>query len=101
MAKARSLYAEWIARKVCCVCSGQAYHEDVGEWLSIPHHVKTRGAGGKEEGNLVPLCQSCHNRIHAMGAARFQDMCGVSVYLIARKLGNEWLPIKGKAECDG
>jgi hypothetical protein len=32
------------------------------------HHVRTRGSGGHDiPENLMPLCKSCHVKIHAIG----------------------------------
>lgn len=36
------------------------------------HHVKSRGSGGSDEvWNLMPLCQRCHNIVHANGLSTF------------------------------
>ena len=36
------------------------------------HHIKTRGAFGDDvEHNLLPLCRSCHIRVHAKGLLGF------------------------------
>lgn len=37
-----------------------------------PHHVKTRGAGGKDTlDNLMPLCREHHTEIHKIGKKTF------------------------------
>lgn len=75
--KAR-LYAEQfgpeaeVIRQLPCVACGH-------EAPSIPHHVKSRGAGGRREAQ-VPLCQSdprfgylgCHEELHAVGRRTFE-----------------------------
>lgn len=39
------------------------------------HHVKSRAAGGGDESeNLMPLCFTCHERIHRVGAKKFSEM---------------------------
>jgi hypothetical protein len=36
-------------------------------------HVKTRGAGGADAGNIVPLCRRHHAMQHAVGIRTFQS----------------------------
>lgn len=43
----------------CCAC-GAAPPSD-------PAHVRSRGAGGKDRGNVVPLCRRCHDLQHQSG----------------------------------
>ena len=38
-----------------------------------PHHVRSRGAGGMDESNLVPLCRIHHTECHAIGRLTFED----------------------------
>jgi hypothetical protein len=39
----------------CCNC---------GDWPpSDPHHVKSRGAGGRDD-STIPLCRACHQLTH-------------------------------------
>jgi len=40
---------------------------------SDPHHVRTRGAGGKDNANLVPLCREHHQELHTIGVLTFED----------------------------
>lgn len=36
-----------------------------GTWGLVPHHIKRRGAGGKDiPGNRVWLCWKCHDEVH-------------------------------------
>jgi len=42
----------------CHLCAG---------WSEHLHHVKTRGAGGKDFENLLPVCVLCHDKIHVTG----------------------------------
>lgn len=34
---------------------------------SDPHHVRTRGAGGHDRGNLIPLCRFAHDEVDSLG----------------------------------
>lgn len=54
--------AERVRAMPCCAC-GHAAPSD-------PHHMKSRGAGGKAK-DLVALCHSCHVAVHAQGAITF------------------------------
>ena len=39
---------------------------------NLPHHIKTRGAGGWDEhANLLRLCVWCHGEIHSKGVKRY------------------------------
>jgi hypothetical protein len=48
----------------CCSCGAPP--------PSDPDHVRTRGAGGRDAGNVVPLCRRCHQQRHALGVLRWQ-----------------------------
>jgi len=48
----------------CLVC---------GAWMPDLHHVKSRGAGGKDEKNIVPLCRVHHTECHTIGRLTFED----------------------------
>ena len=60
-----------------------------------PHHVKTRGSGGKDwnpdgSGNLVPLCPGHHREIHTIGRLTFAEKYKLDLPAKAKKYG-EWL----------
>jgi hypothetical protein len=44
-------YIAWIKERDCLNC---------GKRPVDPAHIKTRGAGGDDRKNVVPLCRSCH-----------------------------------------
>lgn len=89
-------YAEWIRTQPCCIA--EPPNEDALPWefpglaaLQTRHaaHVRSRGAGGRAMGNLVPLCWWHHREQHAMGIKSFQkkykiDLSGVASALAAR-----------------
>lgn len=68
----------------CCVCQASP--------PSDPHHVVSRGAGGKDAGNAVPLCRFHHGELHTIGLLTFQEKHSVNLRLVASHL---------LAHCDG
>ena len=46
-------------------------------------HIKSRGAGGKDERNIVPLCRSHHREQHTIGIQSFAAKYGLDLPLIA------------------
>ena len=57
-------YAQYAMEHLAC----EACHGD----SVLPHHIRTRGAGGDDaKENLLSLCGDCHRRIHALGGNRF------------------------------
>jgi hypothetical protein len=43
-----------------------------GSLAEAPHHLRTRGAGGKDDaGNLLALCAMHHRQVHDAGAETF------------------------------
>ena len=40
---------------------------------SDPHHVRSKGAGGRDRSNLVPLCRIHHTECHTIGRITFED----------------------------
>ena len=44
------------------------------------HHIKSRGAGGKNEGNTVGLCRRAHDQLHTMGSKSFPLAYGVNLW---------------------
>lgn len=57
-------FKDWIKKQPCIVglsCMGRIHC----------HHIKTRGAGGKDESNLLPLCAKHHYELHKIGKDTF------------------------------
>jgi len=59
---------------------------------TVIHHIVTRGAYGRDrkgfdvKGNLMWLCQECHNEVHR-GCETFFNKCGIPEVLeLARQL---------------
>lgn len=60
------------------------------EGLGEPHHVKSQGAGGKDEGNLLPICAIHHTMGHTRGWQTFQREHGLNLFALARLLWEAW-----------
>jgi hypothetical protein len=60
----------------CLVCGARP---------SDPHHVKSRGAGGRDE-HCVPLCRTHHDYFHSAGRLSFETRFGVDLYSEAARL---------------
>ena len=43
----------------------------------VAHHVKTKGAGGKDKGGTIPLCVLHHDEWHFRGRTSFQMKYGI------------------------
>jgi hypothetical protein len=87
-------HAGWVATLPCCVCMPEHYHAPLKPFLlnpdnrdsriSEPHHVRTRGAGGRED-DCVPLCRRHHGEIErpGWGPATFEATYRVDLTAIA------------------
>ena len=57
-----------------------------------PAHVKSRGAGGPDIGNIVPLCARHHHQQHSVGIKTFQAIYDLDLAKIAAKLALAYDP---------
>lgn len=83
-------YQEFIRGYACLIRSIplEAYGRcPLGIFGSECAHVKSRGAGGDDIGNCVPLCRYHHQQQHALGIRSFQKKYGLDLYAIAADLG--------------
>ena len=64
----------------CCVPSCRALPP------SDPAHVRSRGAGGKDWANVVPLCNRHHRQSHDVGIESFQRMHNVVLEVVAGRI---------------
>jgi len=79
--------ADYVRGLRCCSC------ERLGP--SDPAHVKSRGAGGHArldngDGNLIPLCRTCHNLQHLQGWGAIFTDGREGAELIARSVGEDF-----------
>lgn len=84
LAKRRSeqfgAHADAIRQLPCSVCGKRG--------PSDPHHVRSRGAGGKAD-VLVPLCRRDHDLLHQIGRVSFEKRYNVDLEATARRLAGE------------
>ena len=73
----------------CLVCERQETERRHYERVH-PHHVRTRGAGGKDVGNVVPLCGDHHGGLHAVGRGTFEKLHGVDLVALAEGVTMKW-----------
>ena len=79
-------YPEWVAGFRCCVGYyglDQDYICPSGFLGSEPAHIKSRGAGGTDAANIVPLCRHHHTEQHAMGIKSFQRKYSIDLRALA------------------
>ena len=82
-------YQEWI-RGFACIAGdrdGILRACALGSAVIECAHVKSRGAGGDDIGNCVPLCHYHHQQQHTIGIRSFQQRHGLDLYAIAADLG--------------
>ena len=75
----------WRARLACDARGRFLEHRCVGRIQAC--HVKSRGAGGKDVGNLYPGCALAHDEQHRIGIPAFQKRWGINLAKIAAGLG--------------
>jgi hypothetical protein len=94
-------YADWIRQRVCIVEGSVWHHYQVYQRVPGPAywteaaHVRSRGAGGRAEGNLVPLCVMHHREQHEDGIQSFQARYGLDLRAIAASL---WATYQAQTE---
>ena len=55
------------------------------------HHVRTRGAGGADRANLIPLCGRHHAEWHTIGRQSFQRRWGLDAVAEAAELAAQFV----------
>jgi hypothetical protein len=78
-------YCAWI-RTLTCLLAGRANCAGRVECA----HVKSRGAGGDDHANTVPLCTRHHREQHRDGIETFQWVCQFDLAAIAADLAERY-----------
>ena len=81
---------KWVADRACCICCVWSSPAATCAGTVDPHHVRTRGAGGGEVANLVPLCRAHHDELHQMGRKSFALKYGVNLVELAQEYTLRW-----------
>lgn len=87
-------YAEWIREQWCVMLGWTSTYRRIparkpahGCWtFTEAAHVKSRGAGGHAECNLIALCTRCHGELHHVGRKSFEAKYGIQLGAIAADL---------------
>lgn len=73
-------FAQWVADFRCCIGYyglDPSHDCPLGYLGSEAAHIKSRGAGGDDARNIVPLCRYHHQEQHTMGIKSFQKKYGI------------------------
>lgn len=85
-------YQAWIRTQPCIIAPHDPTHIQMfGAWFAVDAaHVKSRGAGGDDRGNLVPLCHFHHMEQHERGIKSFQARWGIDLAAEAARLYQQY-----------
>lgn len=81
----------WIRQQVCCASRYTIRNVATKDWCDVcpplrwsvePAHLKTRGTGGDDRNNVVPLCPKHHDEQEGK-TATFQSKYGVDLMALA------------------
>lgn len=67
----------------CAICGKPGTLHDDGRYYLDPSHVKTRGSGGGDLGNVYPSCRACHQKLHKVGVKKFGQINGIDLAALA------------------
>jgi hypothetical protein len=76
-------YREYI-RSLPCLVAGKPGHTCRG--VTECAHVRSKGAGGADRGNTIPLCSRAHGEQHSMGIRSFAAATGLDLKAEALRL---------------
>ncbi len=85
-------FLAFIRERFCCIWDCPAY----GEAEIEAAHVKTRGAGGDDIGNAVPLCRKHHREQHAIGIRSFEERHNIDMQAMAAEYARHYLAETGR-----
>lgn len=89
---------DFVRRVRCVVCQTNRGRNRNGELVepesytaelfrvSDPHHVKTRGSGGVDADNLIPLCRYHHDEVGRIGSISFQVQYNLDFRAVAKRV---------------
>jgi len=103
-------HCDWIRERPCLLSRWALWSPLVEDWPSgggydmTSHgcvgavqvcHIKTRGAGGDDRKNVVPLCGMAHDEQHRIGIPTFEKRWGVNLKAEAERLDREYMKLGG------
>lgn len=83
-------YLDWIRGQPCATCGFPGVMHPDGRVLNDPSHIKSRGAGGGDMGNLIPQCRGCHTEMHTVGVQEFERRAKIDVRDLALRYGKKY-----------
>lgn len=95
MAKKNREFLNWITELPCIACHSKGTIHDDGNYHTVPAHLKSRGAGGDDVGNVVPLCWNDHVIQHSIGWKEFEKRMGINAKELALLCGELWECTRG------
>ncbi len=85
------VFRAWV-KLLPCALWRHPDHECVGK--VDPCHVKTKGAGGGDRANLVPMCRGGHDEQHHVGIRTFQKKYGYDMAAHARRVWDRYAGVR-------
>ena len=89
-------YRDFVRKIQCVICQLEIHAEDSDiedisyepELVNVsdPHHLVSRGAGGPDAENLIPLCRKHHQEFGTLGVDEFQTKYNVNLKTLATHL---------------
>ena len=80
-------YIRWLREMPCCVCAHMG--ETQTSKTEAHHVVKTRGAGGGDDG-AAPFCTRHHKMWHLIGRKTFRERVGFDPVTVAQQLWSDF-----------
>lgn len=97
-------YRQWVGMVRCIACQKSGGKDKLGNIVepvgtyeteifkvSDAHHVVSRGAGGPDSENVVPLCRFHHGETHKIGKTTFQINYGINFTDFAKFLTEQYI----------
>lgn len=94
-AKRDPKYCAWVRQQLCIVSIRDADGTYPAYSPVQAAHIKSRGAGGSDHGNVVPLCLWHHAKQHSMGTTSFETFYSVNLQHEAENLYFRYLQEHG------
>lgn len=88
--KRKQEFKKWITKQPCAICGFPGVLHEDGEYYNDPSHIKTRGSGGDDIGNIVPNCRRCHSKMHSIGIKHFSLIYQVDLVQLAKRYGDHY-----------